>query len=48
MEYLSKAYTIDQPELVLDRGKKLLPDFIFPHFFILHESGELYQIYKKN
>jgi len=47
MEYLSKSYTIDQPELVLDRGKKLLPDFIFPHFFILHESGELYKIYEK-
>jgi len=47
MEYLSKSYTIDQPELVLDRGKKLIPDFVFPHFFILHESGELYQIYKK-
>jgi len=47
MEYLSKSYTIDQPELVLDRGKKLLPDFIFPHFFILHESGDLYKIYEK-
>lgn len=47
MEYLSKSYTIDQPELVLDRGKYLIPDFIFPHFFVLHESGDLYQIYKK-
>jgi len=47
MGYLSKSYTIDQPELVLDRGKNLIPDFIFPHFFILHESGKLYQIYKK-
>jgi hypothetical protein len=47
MEYLNKSYTIDQPELILDRGKKLLPDFIFPHFFILHESGDLYKIYKK-
>jgi hypothetical protein len=47
MEYLSKSYTIDQPELVLDRGKQLIPDFVFPHFFILHESGEIYQIYKK-
>ena len=47
MEYLSKSYTIDQPELVLDRGKELIPDFIFPHFFILHESGDLYQIYRK-
>jgi hypothetical protein len=47
MEYLSKSYTIDQPELVLDRGKELIPDFIFPHFFILHESGDLYKIYKK-
>lgn len=47
MEYLSKSYTIDHPELVLDRGKQLIPDFIFPHFFILHESGDLYKIYKK-
>jgi len=47
MEYLSKSYTIDHPELVLDRGKQLIPDFIFPHFFILHESGDLYKIYRK-
>jgi len=46
LEYLNKSYTIDHPELVLDRGKKLVPDFIFPHFFILHESGDLYKIYK--
>jgi len=44
MGYLSKAYIIDQPELIL---KKFIPDFIFPHFFILHESGELYKIYEK-
>ena len=44
MKYLSRAYTIDQPELIL---KKFIPDFIFPHFFILHESGDLYKIYKK-
>ena len=44
MEYLSKFYTIDQPELIL---KKFIPDFIFPHFLILHESGELYKIYEK-
>jgi len=44
MEYLSKSYTIDQPELIL---KKFIPDFIFPHFFILHESGDLYKIYRK-
>jgi len=47
MDFLSKTYSIDQPELVLDRGKKLVPDFIFPHFFILHESGNLYKIYEK-
>ena len=47
MEFLSKTYSIDQPELVLDRGKRFLPDYIFPHFFILHESGELYQTYEK-
>ena len=44
MEYLSKTYTIDQPGVVL---RKIVPDAIFPHFFILHESGDLYQIYKK-
>ena len=44
MNYLSKTYTIDQPGLVL---KRIVPDYVFPHFFILHESGELYQIYKK-
>jgi len=44
MEYLSKSYTIDHPELILG---KFVPDYIFPHFFILHESGDLYQIYKK-
>jgi len=44
MDYLSKTYTIDQPGVVL---RKIVPDAIFPHFFILHESGDLYQIYKK-
>ena len=44
MNYLSKFYTIDQPGLIL---KVYEPDFIFPHFFVLHESGELYKIYKK-
>jgi hypothetical protein len=40
MNYLSRFYTIDQPGLIL---KVFEPDFIFPHFFILHESGDLYQ-----
>jgi hypothetical protein len=44
LEYLNRSYTIDHPELVLN---KIVPDFIFPHFFILHESGDLYKIYKR-
>jgi adenylate kinase family enzyme len=44
MNYLSRFYTIDQPGLIL---KVFEPDFIFPHFFILHESGDLYKIYRK-
>jgi len=44
MNYLRKTYTFDQPGLVL---RKIMPNAIFPHFFILHESGDLYQIYKK-
>ena len=44
LRYLNKTYTIDQPGLIL---RKVVPNVIFPHFFILHESGELYQIYKK-
>ena len=44
MNYLSRFYTIDQPGLIL---KVFEPNFIFPHFFVLHESGELYKIYKK-
>jgi len=44
MNYLSRFYTIDQPGLIL---KVFEPNFIFPHFFVLHESGDLYKIYKK-
>ncbi len=44
INYLRTAYAIDQPGLIL---KKIVPNFIFPHFFILHESGDIYQIYKK-
>jgi len=44
MNYLSRFYTIDQPGLIL---KVYEPEFIFPHFFVLHESGDLYKIYKK-